>query len=745
MTNNNKTLWRILPLAGVFGLLAACTTTASLDRSRAEFAFDTPETALAALEQRVRSEPANAELRAYYVRQRERLAGERIRAGEQAVAAGDFELAERAYRRALEIDAGQQRAAAGLESLADEQRREERLGQSRGALARGEADRAERLVRSVLAEAPANPRARALLREVEEQQLRKRDAGPSVGVLSRPVSLHFREAPLRAVFEALAQYAKLNFVFDREIRDDGLVTLVVRDSTVGDVLRLLAATQQIETRVINANSVMVYPATPAKQREYQELVSRSIYLTHADAKQAQALVKQLVKSKDVFIDEKLNLLVLKDTPDAVALAERLVAALDVAEPEVMLEVEVLEVSRTKLRDLGLELQDQLGFGLLENGSSGALAAGAVSLTRNTGQLTTYSANPAAVLKILSKDSDTAILANPRIRVKNRSAAKVHIGDKVPVFTTTSTANVGVATSVTYLDIGLKLDVEPSVTLDSQVAIKIGLEVSNIVSEVRSPEGALAYRVGTRSAATNLRLKNGETQVLAGLISDEDRLTARRIPLLGDLPLLGRLFSSSRDDGLRTEIVLLITPRILRNVVPPVAARDEMPAGTEANVGQAPWRFGGADDAVLSLRPGGAQPAGGHGAAPLSTPAASGDAAKPLPENLAVRMTGPSTAKAGETVTLSLEIGGRGRIDGGSLDVSYDAGLFEPLGVQALTQGMLSLTLTEGPLPSAATLSFMIKPGARGSAPVAVVGGRVNAGGQPVPAALSSSVSIAIVP
>lgn len=745
MTNNNKTLWRTLPLAGMFGLLAACTTNASLDRSRAEFAVDAPESALAALEQRVRSEPANAELRAYYVRQRERLAGERIRAGEQAVAAGDFELAERAYRRALEIDAGQQRAAAGLEALADDRRREERLGQSRVALARGEADRAERLVRSVLAEAPANPRGRALLREIEEYQLRKRDAGPPAGVLSRPVSLHFRDAPLRAVFEALAQYAKLNFVFDREIRDDGLVTLVVRDSTVGDVLRLLAATQQIETRVINANSVMVYPATPAKQREYQELVSRSIYLTHAEAKQAQALVKQLVKSKDVFIDEKLNLLVIKDTPDAVALAERLVAALDVAEPEVMLEVEVLEVSRTKLRDLGLELQDQLGFGLLENGSNGALAAGAVSLTRNTGQLTAYSANPAAVLKILSKDSDTAILANPRIRVKNRAAAKVHIGDKVPVFTTTSTANVGVATSVTYLDIGLKLDVEPSVTLDSQVAIKIGLEVSNIVSEVRSPEGALAYRVGTRSAATNLRLKNGETQVLAGLISDEDRLTARRIPLLGDLPLLGRLFSSNRDDGLRTEIVLLITPRILRNVVPPVAARDEMPAGTEANVGQAPWRFGGADDAVLSLRPGAGQPAAGYGAAPPAAPAVAGDAAKPVPEGLAVRMAAPASARAGETVTLSVEIGGRGRIDGGSLELSYDPGLLEPLGVPVLAPGMLSLALTEGALPSAATLSFAVKAGARGAAAVAVVGGRVNAGGQPAAATLSASVSIPIAP
>lgn len=752
MNYKNKASRRLMPLVLLIGMLAACVNNSSLDRSRAEFAADTPESALASLEQRVRQESGNTELRAYYMRQRERLAGEYIFAGERAVAAGDFDQAEHAFHRALEIDAGQHRAAAGLESLVDERRREERLVQGGAALARGETDLAERLVRSVLAESPANTRARSLLRDIEERQAQQRSGsgGVPVGVLAKPVSLHFRDAPLRAVFEALAQFAKLNFVFDREIRDDGLVTLVVRDTTVGEVLRLLSATQQIETRVINANSVMVYPSTPAKQREYQEMVSRSIYLTHADAKQAQALIKQLVKTKDVFIDEKLNLVVIKDTPEAVAMAERLIASLDVAEPEVMLEVQVLEVSRTKLRDIGLELQDQIGYGLLVNGSSGALAAGNVSLLRNTGQLTTYTANPAAVLNILSKDSDTVILANPRIRVKNRAAAKVHIGDKVPVFTTTSTANVGVATSVTYLDIGLKLDVEPSVTLDSQVAIKIGLEVSNIVSEVRSPEGALAYRVGTRSAATNLRLKNGETQVLAGLISDEDRLTARRIPLLGDLPIVGRLFSSNGADGLRSEIVLLITPRILRNVVPPVSARNEMPAGTEASVGQPPLRVGGAGSGSISLSSGSALATAGMpppAAAQQSPPPVAGGTVPAAvgPEGLSVRLIAPATAKPGETVMLTIELGGRGRIDGGVLDLSYDAGLLDPIGISSSAPGKASVSLGGGPLPSGVTASFQVKSDAKGTASIAVTGARLDAVGQPVPSALSGSISIAITP
>lgn len=736
-----------MPLAVLLGVLAGCANNSSLDQSRAEFAADAPESALASLEQRVRRESGNTELRAYYLRQRERLAGEYIGAGERAAAEGNFEQAERSFRRALEIDGSRQRAVAGLESLIDERRREERLAQGRASLARGESEQAERLVRSVLAESPANPRARGLLREIEERQALQRNGngGLQAAVLARPISLHFREAPLRAVFEALAQFAKLNFVFDREIRDDGLVTLVVRDSTVGEVLRLLSATQQIETRVIKPNSVMVYPSTPAKQREYQELVSRSIYLTHADAKQAQALIKQLVKTKDIFIDEKLNLVVVKDTPEAVALAERLIASLDVAEPEVMLEVEVLEVTRTKLRDIGLELQDQIGYGLLGNGSSGALAAGNVSLSRNTGQLTTYTANPAAVLKILSKDSDTSILANPRIRVKNRSAAKVHIGDKVPVFTTTSTANVGVATSVSYLDIGLKLDVEPSVTLDSQVAIKIGLEVSNIVSEVRSSEGALAYRVGTRSAATNLRLKDGETQVLAGLINDEERLSGRRIPLLGDLPVVGRLFSSNRDDGLRTEIVLLITPRILRNIVPPVSARDEMPAGTEASVGQSPLRIGGSASGSISLRSGSAPAAASSSPLPSVPPSVAGAPTASAAEGLSVRLTAPATARPGETVTLSIELNGRGRIDGGILELAYDTALLDPQGASATAPGQLALPLGGGPLPSSTTASFKVRAEAKGTASVSLTGARLDAGGQQLPGALSGSISIAITP
>jgi len=281
------------------------------------------------------------------------------------------------------------------------------------------------------------------------------------------------------------------------------------------------------------------------------------------------------------------------------LVERLIDSLDLAEPEVMLEVEVLEVSRSRLNELGLDWPDSVSYGLLQDAITtttataagyttstipgGTLAPGYVNL-RSTSGLTSFVANPALTLNIKGQNADTNVLANPRIRVKNREKAKIHIGEKLPVFTTTSTANVGVSASVNYLDTGLKLDVEPSVTLDDEVAIKVALEVSSIVKEISGPAGSIAYQLGTRSANTTLRLKNGETQVLAGLISDEERKATNHLPGLGEMPILGRLFGTQKDTTIKSEIILLITPRIVRNIQRPEFAQPAMPSGTEAAVG-----------------------------------------------------------------------------------------------------------------------------------------------------------------
>ena len=171
-------------------------------------------------------------------------------------------------------------------------------------------------------------------------------------------------------------------------------------------------------------------------------------------------------------------------------------------------------------------------------------------------------NPA--LNLRDDLGNVKLLANPQIRVKNHDDAHIQIGEKVPVFTSNTTPTGVVSNSVSYLDVGLKLNVTPSVLLDSNVQIKLSLEVSSILNEVNN-NGTLAYQIGTRNAETTLRLANGETQILAGLISDQDRSSANRVPGLGEIPLLGRLFSNNLDSHNRTEIILLITPHVLRNL------------------------------------------------------------------------------------------------------------------------------------------------------------------------------------
>jgi general secretion pathway protein D len=538
-----------------------------------------------------------------YFRQRDLVTGQLAAQAQAEMASGQLDAAEATLGRIQKMDPNSPRLRSGQSEISTRRRMEVLLQDADALLAKGDTLAAERALRSVLSQFPSHQPALKRLQKLRQAQNQLPDTPLTLKpLLDKPITLEFRDTPMRTVFEVIARSTGLNFVFDKDVRADNKVTIFVRNADINEIMRLILVTNQLERKVLSENTVLIYPNTPAKVKDYQELVTRSFYLANADVKQAQAMVKTLVKTKDIFIDEKLNLLVIKDTPGAVQMAAGLLESLDMAEPEVMLDVEVLEVTRSKLQDLGLRFPDQIGFGLLQpattvttvNGSvsqtdtklGGTLAPGYVDLA-NIAALSTFVSNPAFTLNLKNQMGDGNTLANPRIRVKNREKAHIHIGDKLPIFTTTSTANVGVAASVSYLDIGLKLDVEPNVSLDDEVSIKVGLEVSSVVREVMGPSNSLAYQIGSRSASTVLRLKNGETQVLAGLISDEERSTSNRIPGLGDIPAVGRLFGSQKDEKHKTEIVLLITPRIVRNVVRPESSGRSVPAGSETSVGSAP--------------------------------------------------------------------------------------------------------------------------------------------------------------
>jgi len=582
-----------LPLLLAAVLLAGCAAQRTFDEGRARIESGDYQGGMARIEEAARLEPGNAKYRQYLVRQKELALQRELALADTARLRSDWSGAEAAYRRMLEIDPGNARAANGIEAIAMERRHREWLREAEEAIARGDQGTALARARSVLGENSLNRDARRLLRRLEERSLRAASERPKLSAtLRKPVTIEFREASIKQIFELLSRTTGLNFIFDREVRADLRTTVFVRDTPLEEVMRFVLVTNQLDRKVLNETTVLVYPNTQAKQRDYQELLVKSFYLANADVKQVANTIRTLVKTKDLIVDEKLNLLVMRDTPEAVRMAERLVANQDLAEAEVMLEVEVLEVGSNVLQDLGIRYPEQFSYSIV--GSAGT--PGAVTLpewhNRDSNLVRLSVSNPFLVLNLKNQTGTSNLLANPRIRVKSREKAKIHIGDKVPVITNTSTATGFVAESVNYLDVGLKLDVEPTVTLEDEVGIKVGLEVSSIVREIESTAGTLTYQLGTRNASTTLRLKDGETQVLAGLISDEDRKTANQIPGLGELPIVGRLFGSHSDTKNKTEIVLLITPRIVRNIARPDIAMEEFASGTEAAIG-AP---------ALSLRP-----------------------------------------------------------------------------------------------------------------------------------------------
>ncbi len=598
---------KALPIAILAITLAGCASDRAFREGERLLAEGRTESGLRQLEQAMRESPNKAQYRTAYFQARDAYLTRLIVEADTHLLAGRDTEADAAYRKVLEFHAESPRAHAGLAAIENQRRNKRLLEEANRAIAKGETEIARARLRAVLARDPENAEALRLTRQADEKSGKTHGAEfPKLAeAYRRPVSLQFRDAPIRTIFDALSRQSGLNFVFDKDVRTDVRLTIFVTQTPIVDSLDMLLKTGQLGKKVLNENTLLIYPALPAKIKEYQDLVVKGFFLSNADVKQAVNLVRTMTKTRDLHIDERLNLLVVRDTPEAVRLVEKLVALADRPEAEVMLEVEILEVKRSRLQELGVQYPNQ--FTLLntittETATSSTVGAPVVTTS------TTLSPLPMTVDRLrhitgadiamnnvlvnLRKDSgDVNILANPRIRVKNKEKAKIHIGDKVPVITSNVTSTGVTSESVSYLDVGIKVDVEPQVHLEGDVGIRVGLEVSNIVQQIKSATGTLTYQLGSRNANTVLRLKDGETQVLAGLISDEDRAGASKVPLFGDIPLLGRLFSTQRDELSKTEIVLLITPRIIRSLERPELADGEFFGGTES----------AASDQALQLR------------------------------------------------------------------------------------------------------------------------------------------------
>ncbi|HEX5803590.1 MAG TPA: secretin N-terminal domain-containing protein, partial [Azospira sp.] len=535
----------------------------------------------------------NPVYRQAYRNGRQRLVARLLGEAALARAGGRPDEAEAIYRRLQALAGDQGEVAAGLAALARERRHDVLLREAEALIDGLDPGGAERRVAQVLQENPTHREARALHHWLAAKNGREQALSPALRESFRkPATLEFRDASFKQVLEALAMHSGLNFLIDRDVPADLTVTIFLRNVSVAEALELILSTHQLRQRVLGETTLLIYPDTAAKQGDHQELVVRNFFLANAEAKQVLAMLKAVLKAKNVFADDKLNLLIMRDTPAMIRLAERLVATHDVAEPEVMLEVAIVEVTRSQLSNLGIKLPSQLTLSPLPGSGT--------TLTLRDLQHLSSSTLGAAITPLvinLQDDADaTNLLANPRIRTHNREKALIRIGDRVPVITTTATSTGFVSENVQYVDVGLKLEVEPTIFPNDEISIKLALEVSSVVKEIVSKAGTVSYQIGGRNASTVLRLRDGETQVLGGLINDDDRRNANRFPGLGRLPGIGRLFSSENDNNQKTELVLSITPRIVRPLQPPAQVPGEFWSGTENDPRlRSTLHRGGADD------------------------------------------------------------------------------------------------------------------------------------------------------
>jgi general secretion pathway protein D len=382
--------------------------------------------------------------------------------------------------------------------------------------------------------------------------------------VTMPESLIFREASSRDVFIALARFANINVSFDTGFRE-APVTIELRNASLEQALSALSATTRTFYRVTAPRTVTIIPDTPAKRREYEEEIVRTFYLSNADIKETIDLLRIVVDLRRISPITATNALTIKDTPERVAAAARIISAIDKARPEVVIEVELLEVNRTRFKEYGLQIATPG-----QPGISGQVFIDDQNLSiqdlSNLTQADVFLTNvPALFYRLLKSDISTRVLANPQLRTSEGIGAQARFGERIPVPVTTFSpiATGGVSqqpiTSFNYENIGVNIDITPRTHHDDDVTLAVRVAVSSVSG---TGFGDLPT-FGNREINTVIRLRDGETNLLAGLIRDDERYTLEGIPGLSDLPIIGPLFARNRTDRQETDIILTLTPHIVR--------------------------------------------------------------------------------------------------------------------------------------------------------------------------------------
>jgi general secretion pathway protein D len=783
----HKPLRILLGLLLCTAVLLGCAGTQLHRDGLAEVERGNYEAGVAKLAEAVAHDPNNMMYRLDLAARREASIQKLISAGDALRAAAQYDAAVSTYRRVFAIEAGNQRALRAIDGVEADRRHAGMVGEAVKDFEHKDYDAADTILRSVLNEDSGFGPATTLAAKINVAR-GPMNAAPRLKTRNNAkVTLQFRDAPTKMVFEVLARQTGINFVLDKDVKSDSKTTIFVQEVPIEEAIDLVLDQNALARQILSSNMVLIYPNTTAKQKDYEEQIVHTFYLTNAAPKDVEGLLKSMLGAKTLFVDERTSVVVMRDTPDAVRMAEKLVASIDVPEPEVLIEVEVLEIARSKLLNLGITPPGS--FTASANSVGAAVAGGATGGASGLvlSDLSKQNANTISVSSVsltanaLQTVGNTNTLASPRIRARNKEKAKILIGSRVPVITTSTallTSGTANSSSVQYLDVGLTLEVQPTVYQDGDVAIKVGLEVSSITNTITTAQGTTAYTIGTRNANTLLRLKDGETQILAGLIQDSDTRSAAGIPGLSQIPIVGRLFGAHNSDREKSEIVLSITPHIIRTQARPAADSTEFWYGTETRSRSSPFAGSGGFESSPAAPSAGAGEVGGGAGLPTVgprpsvsqpvAPSAPAPAAPPAappgpPPHPTVTVDGPGEIAVGQefdvTVRMATDIGisrlrGQVRFDSSALQlISATAGDVVPSSagsptVDAKSGGaQLDIVASDDPIQGEGSL-MLLRFKALAARPASAIAAQISAmspAGAAVANAASPPLSVAIKP
>jgi len=550
-----------------------------------------------------RYEPDIGEYRARFFKAREKAADLRFRKGIDQYDRGDYVGAVAEFQTAYGLDPTQDRFKQKMNETT-------RLKDAQVAYNEGlEFEKANKLKDAnrtylvALELHPDNKEYQEALTRINVQRKSKLEGFELSLKSSKPITLKFKDAKIKDVFKIITQLTGINFIFDEGVKDQP-ISVYLENATFQQAMDLLVNMNKLDSKVLNESTVLLFPKTPEKSKQYNDLTLRTFHLSYMDAKKAVNLVRTMLQVKKIHVNEESNSLVVRDTRDVVEVVEKILEANDVPDPEVVLEVEVMEITDRNAENLGLLLSNynvQVGAFKGTTPLSSSLSTVVTTPAAGTGGTTTTAASIDNLIKVFQKGSyagfmtvPTAqynfgktltkgeVLSNPKIRVRNKEKAKFNVGQRVPITTTTLNGTLS-QVNVQYVDVGVKLNAEPNIQLNNEIIIKLSLEVSSILSKEivgGSSSPTSVVTIGTRNLDTVLSLKDGETSIIGGLIQNTQNNTKQKIYLLSDIPLIGPLLTNHDNTKDKTELILAITPRLVRSVTVPQHSLMSFDSGKE---------------------------------------------------------------------------------------------------------------------------------------------------------------------